>query len=89
MYEARARSSAVCTVNGRKEQLWSAYSNSALCRWEEEKVVEEVAAITEPTDGDGKEVSTWLSGWPVAILVFVLVTILTVIGSVVLGNVAV
>ena len=29
-----------------------------------------VSAITEPTDGGGKEVSMWLSGWTVAVLVF-------------------
>lgn len=87
VYEARVRSSAVCTVNGRKEQLWSSYSNSSLCRWEEE-MDEEVE--TTSTEGDGKDgASLWrglLSGWTVSFLVFVLVTLLTVIAAFVLGT---
>ena len=90
VYEARVRSTAVCTVNGRKEQLWSAYSNSALCRWADEVVEEVKSTKTGEEDWkDGADVHHGLSGWTIGVLVFVLVTFLTVIASFFLGNVVV
>ena len=90
VYEARVRSCATCMVNGRKEQLWSPYSNSAVCRWEEAaKKVESPEA--ELSSDKTQEVSSkgFFSGWSAGVLVFILVTLLTVVLAIGLGQVIV
>jgi len=90
MYEARVRSCSTCSVNGRKEQLWSPYSNSIVCRWEE------AVPKAEPKKDD-KEVeekvetnkvkSSFFTGRTLGVVVLVLITLLTLALAVVLGQV--
>ena len=92
-YEARLRSCALCSVNGREEQLWSQPSPAALCRWEEEEVAAKTAGDGEETKGvgQGKEgpSSRWNSPWTVSLLVFAVLTLLTVVVALVLGQLTV
>ena len=95
MYEARLRSCAMCSVNGREEQLWSQSSPVALCRWEEEEEEgakgggegeEKKGGVAEGKEGPG---SRWNSPWTVSLLVFAVLTLLTVVVALILGQVAV
>ena len=89
MYEARLRSCATCSVNGREEQLWSQSSPVALCRWEEEAAGKATGEEVEKGDEEvqGKEgASKWTSHWPI---MFVVLALLTIVLALVLGQVAV
>lgn len=94
VYEARVRSCATCTVNGREEQLWSSYSPPMSYTW---KVEEKSAKVKEEEDvkkseknvgtsGAGK---TLVSGWTVGVLLFIVVALLTVVVALVLGQMTV
>ena len=91
MYEARLRSCATCSVNGREEQLWSQPSPAALCRWKEEAAAEaagegEGEGAEQSKEGSG---SHWSSPWTVSLLVFAVLTLFTVVVALILGQVAV
>lgn len=100
MYEARVRSCAVCNVNGREEQLWSAYSSVALCRWEEreeEEEEEEGPAVVGVARGQALRRKAAVTGelgsgkgWNSAgIVLFAVLTFLTILAALILGQVAV
>lgn len=89
VYEARVRSCATCAANGREEQLWSAYSSPALCRWEKaepSKALVEAAGETKGLDGGAVEGK---SSWTIGVLLFAVVTLFTVVVALILGQVAV
>ncbi len=92
-YEGRVRTCAACAVNGREELLWSSYSPPALCRWEKEAEPpqEEEGAGTEGAKGTEKKGAEERGGygWTISVLLFVVVTLLTVVIALILGQVAV
>lgn len=91
-YEARVRSWASCTVNGQEEQLWSSYGTSGhcQCKKKEEKVEDSKKCSAE--DEEEKEISvgkeSWLSGRSFGIVVFVVLSALTLVFAFIMGQYA-
>ena len=88
-HDARVRCWALCTVNGREEQIWSPFSPTVHCQCiletetETSKVVEEPDSPVQegkPTIGGGLSTQTLVA------IVFVLVSLLILLVSFVLGQ---
>lgn len=92
VYEARVRTCAVCTVNNREEAVWSSYSPVALCKWIRE-------ASTEPAPGEEDAKKKQEKEEKVApgvnhcriigILLFVVISLFSIVLALILGQIAV
>ena len=82
------RSCATCTVNGREEQLWSSYSPPTLCCWEriQEITKEEVEGEGSKKEAGSDREKSLVSVWTVGVLLFIVVTLFTVVVALILGQ---
>ncbi len=90
--EARVRCWTVVSVNGRDEQLWSAFSPTAHCQCRLESLTEKKAEKLEELDNTQEvqnKISVKLSPQMIAMMVFVIGTLLTLIVAFILGQYAV
>lgn len=86
-HEARVRGAITCEVNGREEVVWGSYCRTVECvcrREEEEKVEETKSTVGTPVP----EKRTLLSGRQLGMLVFLLLSLLTVVLALLLGQYA-
>lgn len=92
-YEARVRSWSTCTVNGLEEQLWSNYGTSGQCHCKKrEEKIEKTEGEKGSTEGEGEkeelEKASWMSGRSFGIVVFVVLSVLTLIFAFAMGQYA-
>ena len=92
-YEARVRSWSTCTVNGLEEQLWSSYATSGQCqcREKDKRLEAERQREGSPEDEEegklaGKE--SWFSGRSFGVVVFILLSVLTLVLAFIMGQYA-
>ena len=79
------RGSISCEVNGREEVVWGSYCQTVECVCQREEEVEET-----PSEGGtvAPEKRVWLSGHQLGVLVFLLLSLLTVMFALLLGQYA-
>ena len=85
-HEARVRGALSCEVNGREEVIWGGYCQpvECVCRKEKEEEKEEPVGDEEEVPARKTE-RVWLSGRQRGMLVFVLLSLLTLVLALLLG----